>query len=355
MRPSPIASRCSGLSGRFAGHEVSGGTGPRRRVRFARHHLTRSEVDRERRHRSCGAVPLTPASRWPTASTTGGLSRATTPGSGRRRPTIGPSSSSRRTGCDVTAPAGLAHPRSAARRSSSCRRFGDESTARSGSRPGWQYIQNAADSMLDATPPDEDYARAATGQHGNYSTVAPWYHRHLEQRGVRRRSSPATRSSAAKGVEMLMTACAYERWLGPLFDDPKHFDPPWHSALETAMMTTAVATGYDLLYPHLTDEQRADRSPGPGRQGHPPAGQRLGRPGQPRRDCRGTSCPPATGSWSARPRPGVGALAILGEEPEAAEWVRAGPQPRAGLAARSRRRLVRRQPLVRRIGPRPFR
>ncbi|HOA74476.1 MAG TPA: heparinase II/III family protein [Phycisphaerae bacterium] len=186
--------------------------------------------------------------------------------------------------------------------------------------PGWQYIQNAALSALEAVPPDEDYARAAKVQHGNYSIAATWYHRHLSDVAFVAFVTGDERL-AAKGVEMLMAACAYERWLGPSFLDTAHFDPPWNSALETAMMTTAVATGYDLLYPYLTDEQRARVREALVEKGirplitdwaDPVTASRLPRHQLP------------TGNWVmvCSTSAGVGALALLGEHPEAPEWVR---------------------------------
>lgn len=186
--------------------------------------------------------------------------------------------------------------------------------------PGWQYIQNAALSVLDSVPPDEAYARAAPGQHANYSVVAHWYHRHLANVGFVAFVNDDQRM-AAKGVEMLMAACAYERWLGPLFDNPAHFNPPWNSALETAMMTTAVATGYDLFYHHLTEEQRARVREAIAEKGvrplvadwaDPVSASRLPRHQLP------------TGNWVmvCATSGGVGALSMLGEHPEAAEWVR---------------------------------
>lgn len=186
--------------------------------------------------------------------------------------------------------------------------------------PGWQYIQNAAAGMLDSTPPDEAYARAASGQHGNYSIVAHWYHRHLANVAFVAFVNNDDRL-AAKGVEILMAACAYERWLGPSFDDPKHFDPPWHAALETAMMTTAVATGYDLLYPHLTEDQRARVRQSLVEKGIKPLIQDWADPVTASRLPRHQL---PTGNWVmvCSASAGVGALAVLGEHPDAPQWIR---------------------------------
>ncbi|MDM8004929.1 MAG: heparinase II/III family protein [Phycisphaerae bacterium] len=187
-------------------------------------------------------------------------------------------------------------------------------------RRGWQYQVNAAYSALELEPPTETYAKGGVGQHGNYSTCSGWYHRHLENVAFVAVMTGDERL-VRKGVEMLMTACSYERWLGQYFDDPKHFDPPWRSALETAMMTEAVAVGYDLLHPHLTDTQRQTV-----RQALADKGIRM--LVKEWADPIGSSQLPRhqvpTGNWVmvCSASAGLGALAILGEHPEAPQWAR---------------------------------
>lgn len=185
---------------------------------------------------------------------------------------------------------------------------------------GWRYQVNAAYGSLELEPPDERYAQAGAGQHGNYSSAASWYHRHLQNIafvGI----VTGDQAMIRKGVEMLMTACAYERWLGPHFDDPERFDPPWHSALETAMMTTAVALGYDMLHAHLTEAQREIVREAIAEKGVRPLVREWADP-------VGSSRLPRhqvpTGNWVmvCSASAGIGALALLGEHPEAAEWVR---------------------------------
>ncbi|MGQ9651639.1 MAG: hypothetical protein ACUVXJ_16150, partial [Phycisphaerae bacterium] len=189
-----------------------------------------------------------------------------------------------------------------------------------GLRRGWQYQVNAAYSALELEPVTEQYAKGGVGQHGNYSTCSGWYHRHLENMAFVA-AMTGDKTLAAKGVEMLMTACSYDRWLGPLFDDPKHFDPPWRSALETATMVEAVAVGYDLLYPYLTDAQRQTV-----RQALADKGIRaLVREWA---DPIGSSQIPRhqtpTGNWVmvCSASAGLGALAMLGGHPEAPRWTR---------------------------------
>jgi hypothetical protein len=187
-------------------------------------------------------------------------------------------------------------------------------------RLGWQHQVNTAMSSFDLEPPDESYARAGDGQHGSYSTAAGWYHRHLINVAFVAYITGNPRL-ADKGIEMLMAACSYERWLGPLFDQREHFDPPWHSALETAMFTYAVAVGYDLLYDRLTEDQRATVREALAEKGIRMLVREWADP-------IGSSQIPRhqlpTGNWVmvCACSAGVGALAIMGEHPEAEEWVR---------------------------------
>lgn len=183
----------------------------------------------------------------------------------------------------------------------------------------WQYLMNAANSMLEATSPDESYAAGGSGQHGSYSAAAEWYHRHMT---IMAFVGLVTGESVYtdKAIEMLLAACDYDRWLGPAFDKPEHFDPPWHAALETAMMTTAVGTAYDLLYPHLDEQQRqnvADRlivlgvKPLVDEWADPLGASRIPRHQAP------------SGNWMAVcvSSAGVGAAAVVRERPEAREWL----------------------------------
>jgi len=185
---------------------------------------------------------------------------------------------------------------------------------------GWHYQLNAAYSALELDPPMEAYAKGGTGQHGNYGTAASWYHRHLGNVAFVGFVTGDERLSK-KGVEMLMTACGYERWLGPDFDNPERFDPPWHSTLETAMMTTAVAVGYDLLYPHLTQDQRVTVREAIVEKGIRPLvhdwADPIGSSQIPRHQI-------PSGNWVmvCAGSAGIGALAILDEHPEARPWAR---------------------------------
>lgn len=185
---------------------------------------------------------------------------------------------------------------------------------------GIRYQINAAYSLLDAPPLKESYAKAGVGQHGNYSLAAAWYHRHL---GTLAFASHLTDDPRLiqKATELLLTASAYERWLGEDFENPEKFNPPWHAALETAMMTRAVAVGYDLLYAHLTPEQRETVRRALTENGirrlvrdwaDPVTAARLPRHQIP------------TGNWVmvCTASAGIGALAMLNEHPEAPHWVR---------------------------------
>lgn len=187
-------------------------------------------------------------------------------------------------------------------------------------RRGWQYQVNAARGILAHPPLEENYAAAGEGQHGHYSTVATWYHRHMENVAFVGHLTDDPRM-IRKGIDMLMTICGYERWLGPLFDDPDYFDPVWNSALETAMTTEAVAISYDLLHDHLTEEQRRFVRDALVEKGIRPLihdwVDPVGASQIPRHQLPNSNwVMVCTGSA------GLGALAILGEHPDAERWVR---------------------------------
>ncbi len=185
---------------------------------------------------------------------------------------------------------------------------------------GWIYQLNAARGIRGHTPPDEAYARAGKGQHGNYSTAASWYHRHMENVALMA-TLTGDDAMTRQAVDMLMTICGYERWLGPLFDDTKHFDPVWNSALETAMTTEAVAVGYDLLHDALTEAQRTTVREALVEKGIRPLihdwVDPVGSSQIPRHQL-------PTGNWVmvCAGSAGLGALAVLDKHPEAEQWVR---------------------------------
>jgi len=219
----------------------------------------------------------------------------------------------------IVPPSGLAHPRlllSTGEREAIRERI-DRSDHL---RRGWQYQVNAAYSALELEPPDEDYAKGGVGQHGNYNTCAGWYHRHMENVALVAVLTGDERL-ARKGVEMLMAACAYRQWVGAQFLDTKHFDPVWSATLETAMMTEAVAIGYDLLYPHLTDAQRHTVREALVEKGVRPLVHDwvdpIGSSRIPRHQL-------PTGNWVmvCTGSAGLGALAVLGEHAEAPQWTR---------------------------------
>jgi len=184
----------------------------------------------------------------------------------------------------------------------------------------WRYLYAAAEVVLDDDAPDEGYARSAGGQHGNYSTVATWYHAHLEQLALAYQVS-GERRFAERARQWLLRITGFERWLGPLFDDRRYFDPPWHAALETAMTTQAVAVAYDLLWEVLSEQERRVVREALVEKGIRPLvhdwADPLGASKLPRHQT-------ATGNWVmvCSASAGVGALALLGEHADAARWVR---------------------------------
>lgn len=220
---------------------------------------------------------------------------------------------------EISVPPGLSHPRLILS-ASELPAFRARLSRSAHLQRGWQYMLNAAQSIALEKEPTEEYARSGGGQHGNYNAAADWYHRHLDNLAFVAWVSNDKRL-ARRGVEMLMTACRFSRWLGPWFDDPKHFDPPWHAALETAMMTEAVAIAYDLLYDDLSDAQRQIVRISLMEKGVRPLVKEWADPVGASRIPRHQL---ASGNWVmvCSSGGGVGALALLGDHPEAPEMVR---------------------------------
>lgn len=184
----------------------------------------------------------------------------------------------------------------------------------------YRYLYNAAVAMLDAAPVDEDFARASQGQHGNYNVVAGWYTLHMTKLAFVWHLSGEDRFGA-KAKECLLTICGYRQWIGEKFLDRQSFDPIWNATLETAMITHAAALGYDLLYERLTPDEREIVRNAIITKGVRPLVHDWADP-------VGSSTIPrhqtATGNWAmvCANAGGVGALAVLAEHPEAANWVR---------------------------------
>ena len=124
-----------------------------------------------------------------------------------------------------------------------------------------------------------------------------------------------------KAVELLMAPCGFDRWLGKGFEDSRWFSPAWHAALETGMMTRAMATGYDLLHEYLTDDQRKQVRAALMDKGVRPLVRDWADP-------VGFSQIPRhqlpTGNWVmvCSASAGMGLLAVLEEEPDAPELLR---------------------------------
>lgn len=162
-------------------------------------------------------------------------------------------------------------------------------------RQGHTYLQNVAASLLEAKPPDEDYAQSG-GASGNSLAAARWYHRHLETLAVMAYVTGDERLGS-KGTDVLLAACRYQRWLRA---DDKNAVQSRGSLQAAAMMTEVVAVSYDLLYGRLSERQRET------------VRQALIEKGLRPLENRGDAL-----SSAAK---GIAALALLGEEPEAARW-----------------------------------
>jgi hypothetical protein len=184
----------------------------------------------------------------------------------------------------------------------------------------YRYLYNAAVAILDAKPPDEDYARASKGQHGNYLMATSWYSFHLTKLAFVWRISGEERF-AIKAQELLLSICRFQQWVGQPFMDKAIFDPNWTSTLETAGATYGVAIGYDLLYERLTPAERQMVRSALVTKGVRPLVRDWTDPVVSSKIPRHQT---ATGNWVmvCAGAAGVGALAVMADEPEAAQWLR---------------------------------
>gem|GEM_PF-1706215 len=126
---------------------------------------------------------------------------------------------------------------------------------------------------------------------------------------------------ARSARRIMLDLVVYERWTSRHFRDSNAFDPEWAATLETAAMTKGIAIAYDWLYDWLSEADRETIREGLVRVGVKPLIHDW--------------CDPDTywripahqqpfGNWwgVCNGCAGIGALAVLGEEPEAHKWLR---------------------------------
>jgi len=161
----------------------------------------------------------------------------------------------------------------------------------------------------------ETAAMEGSAQHGNYQRAGG------VARGVIEPCSFAyavteNRRFADRAVEAMRHFSTYDSWTGRMFQT---WDPPWHSALETATFTQTFAAGIDWLGDALSDADRRTACEALARLGVAPlVGDWIGPEGRVHAlDSMGHNwwmvCVAAAG---------VGALCLLGEDDRAEGWVK---------------------------------
>ncbi len=178
----------------------------------------------------------------------------------------------------------------------------------------------AADAVAELKIPTEDYARGDDGQHELYTLIGGMSWNRLSLLSLAWMLTGDERYAEAARRFMLRIA-SYERWTGEAFLDPERFDPIWHASLETAMITYGMAVGYDWLHDYLSEEDRATIREAMVKKGIEPLVHAWVNPETcgriPRHQVPG-------GNWAmvCACSAGVGALAVLNEDPRARGWVR---------------------------------
>jgi hypothetical protein len=177
----------------------------------------------------------------------------------------------------------------------------------------WLKLREQADRLIGEKLVSKKYADGGTGQHGNYgrpsgqvSNMAPMLGLAYQMTGEKR--------YAEKLREALLHYGGLKRWAG----DAKR-DPPWHSELNTARFCYDYAMGYDCIYDFLSETE------------HKTIAQSMIRLG----------ILPTLTDWVLRQKrihaldsmghnwwsvcvsmAGLASLSLLGDEPQAEQWVR---------------------------------
>lgn len=183
-----------------------------------------------------------------------------------------------------------------------------------------ERLMAAADVVVDLEIPTEAYARSSSVQHERYSLIGGMAWNRLSVLGMAWLLTEDPRYAEA-GRDLMLAIAGYERWVGAAFLDSGKFDPIWHASLETAMTTYGMAVGYDWLHGYLGDDDRAMIRNAIVAKGVEPLIHAWANPETagriPRHQLPG-------GNWAmvCAGGAGVGALALLDEEPRARQWVR---------------------------------
>ncbi len=178
----------------------------------------------------------------------------------------------------------------------------------------WKRLLDFADVLLKASLVPESAAEQGRGDDANYGrpsqqiaamglTLGLVYHITGEQR------------YASKLRDALLHYASYRTWHGPGFIRRK---PPWHSELNTSRFCFGVATGYDALYAFLSPGERQTIATALTRMGIHPTLEDWLLP-----ETRIHALDSMGHNWWAVciSNAGVAALALLGDDPHAPEWI----------------------------------
>ena len=176
----------------------------------------------------------------------------------------------------------------------------------------WQKIRDRADKLLSEKLVSKEYAEGGRGQHGNYGRPSRQISTMAMYLGLTFQCTKEPKY-AEKLREALLHFIKLNRWAG----DAKR-DPPWHSELNTAHFCFGYALGYDSIYDTLSENDRRTIARGMVRLGILPilndwvlAEKRIHA-----LDSMGHNW------WSVCvATAGVASLSLIGDEPQAAEWV----------------------------------
>ncbi|MFH1719390.1 MAG: heparinase II/III family protein [Planctomycetota bacterium] len=180
-------------------------------------------------------------------------------------------------------------------------------------REAWLKVRERADRMLDEKLVSKEYAEGGTGQHGNYGRPSSQVGTMGSVLGLAYRMTGEQRY-AEKLREALLHYGQLKRWAG----DAKR-DPPWHSELNTARFCYGYAVGYDCIYDFLSESDRKTIAESMIRLGILPTLNDWILPNERIHalDSMGHNW------WSVCvSMAGLAALSLLGDEPQAEEWVR---------------------------------
>ncbi|MHC4750082.1 MAG: exo-alpha-sialidase [Planctomycetota bacterium] len=176
----------------------------------------------------------------------------------------------------------------------------------------WGKLLQRADRLMEANLVSKEYAEGGTGQHGNYGRPSKQIVDMAGTLGLAYQMTSEKRF-AEKLKDSLIHYGHLARWAGDA-----HRDPPWHSELNTARFCYGYAVGYDSIYDFLSEEERKTIATSMIRLGILPTLDDwiLGDKRIHALDSMGHNW------WSVCvSMAGLAALSILGDEPEAEQWV----------------------------------